>query len=299
MAIDMQFVSTKEFAEAHGVAERTVRNYCVQGKIQGAQRLGRSWRVPVNATLPTRGNANDSLSPLLKTLRREKDCGMKGGIYHHTQIALTYNSNHIEGSCLTEEQTRYIFETNTIGLTDKAVKVDDIVETTNHFRCIDFIIDRAKTPLTEQMIKHLHALLKGSTSDSAKSWFATGDYKRLPNEVGGIETTAPKKVGEAIRTLLKEYRAIKEVSLAHILDFHHRFETIHPFQDGNGRIGRLIMFKECLNHNIVPFIITDELKMFYYRGLRNWPNIKEYLLDTCLTAQDSYKARLNYFEVKH
>lgn len=295
----MQFVSTKEFAEAHGVAERTVRNYCVQGKIQGAQRLGRSWRVPVNATLPTRGNANDSLSPLLKTLRREKDCGMKGGIYHHTQIALTYNSNHIEGSCLTEEQTRYIFETNTIGLTDKAVKVDDIVETTNHFRCIDFIIDRAKTPLTEQMIKHLHALLKGSTSDSAKSWFATGDYKRLPNEVGGIETTAPKKVGEAIRTLLKEYRAIKEVSLAHILDFHHRFETIHPFQDGNGRIGRLIMFKECLNHNIVPFIITDELKMFYYRGLRNWPNIKEYLLDTCLTAQDSYKARLNYFEVKH
>ena len=299
MAIDMQFVSTKEFAEAHGVAERTVRNYCVQGKIQGAQRLGRSWRVPVNATLPTRGNANDSLSPLLKTLRREKDCGMKGGIYHHTQIALTYNSNHIEGGCLTEEQTRYIFETNTIGLTDKAVKVDDIVETTNHFRCIDFIIDRAKTPLTEQMIKHLHALLKGSTSDSAKSWFATGDYKRLPNEVGGIETTAPKKVGEAIRTLLKEYRAIKEVSLAHILDFHHRFETIHPFQDGNGRIGRLIMFKECLNHNIVPFIITDELKMFYYRGLRNWPNIKEYLLDTCLTAQDSYKARLNYFEVKH
>ena len=257
MAIDMQFVSTKEFAEAHGVAERTVRNYCVQGKIQGAQRLGRSWRVPVNATLPTRGNANDSLSPLLKTLRREKDCGMKGGIYHHTQIALTYNSNHIEGSCLTEEQTRYIFETNTIGLTDKAVKVDDIVETTNHFRCIDFIIDRAKTPLTEQMIKHLHALLKGSTSDSAKSWFATGDYKRLPNEVGGIETTAPKKVGEAIRTLLKEYRAIKEVSLAHILDFHHRFETIHPFQDGNGRIGRLIMFKECLNHNIVPFIIVD------------------------------------------
>ena len=299
MAIDMQFVSTKEFAEAHGVAERTVRNYCVQGKIQGAQRLGRSWRVPVNATLPTRGNANESLSPLLKTLRREKDCGMKGGIYHHTQIALTYNSNHIEGSCLTEEQTRYIFETNTIGLTDKAVKVDDIVETTNHFRCINFIIDHAKTPLTEQMIKHLHALLKASTSDSAKSWFATGDYKRLPNEVGGIETTAPKKVGEAIRTLLKEYRAIKEVSLAHILDFHHRFETIHPFQDGNGRIGRLIMFKECLNHNIVPFIITDELKMFYYRGLRNWPNIKEYLLDTCLTAQDSYKARLDYFEVEH
>lgn len=299
MPTDMQFVSTKEFAEAHGVAERTVRSYCAQGKILGAQRIGRKWCVPTNATLPTRRNANESISPLLETLRREKDCGMKGGIYHHTQIALTYNSNHIEGSCLTEEQTRYIFETNTIGLTDKAIKVDDIVETTNHFRCVDFIISHAKAPLTERMIKHLHALLKSSTSDSDKSWFATGNYKRLPNEVGGIETIAPQKVGEAMRTLLKEYRAIKEVSLTHILDFHHRFETIHPFQDGNGRIGRLIMFKECLNHHIVPFIITDELKMFYYRGLRNWPSIKEYLLDTCLTAQDSYKARLDYFQVKY
>lgn len=224
---------------------------------------------------------------------------MKGGIYHRIQIDMTYNSNHIEGSRLTKEQTRYIFETNTIGITDEAIKVDDIIETTNHFKCIDFIIDKAKEPLTEAMIKQMHALLKAGTSDASKSWFAVGEYKRYPNEVGGIETTKPKLVGKAIRELLRDYKNKKVIAFEDILDFHHRFETIHPFQDGNGRVGRLIMFKECLNHAIVPFIITDELKMFYYRGLHEWNHIPGYLTDTCLTAQDHFKMLLDYFKIKY
>lgn len=214
-------------------------------------------------------------------------------------IALTYNSNHIEGSRLTEEQTRYIFETNTVGITDKAIRVDDIIETSNHFRCIDFIIDHAKEPLSESMVKQLHRMLKSATSDASLSWFAVGDYKRLPNEVGGMETVAPQKVGTAVRSLLKEYRSKHTIKFEDILDFHQRFESIHPFQDGNGRVGRLIMFKECLNHGVVPFIITDELKMFYYRGLREWPHIPGYLTDTCLTAQDNYKSVLDYFNIKY
>ena len=295
----MELVSTKIYAEAHGLSERTVRNYCVQGKIIGAKLIGKNWSIPVDAPLPTRKNARVTISPLLQTLREQKDCKLKGGIYHRTQIDLTYNSNHMEGSRLTKEQTRYIFETNTIGISDEAIKVDDIIETTNHFRCIDFIIDHAKEPLTEAMIKRLHGLLKSGTTDASKSWFAVSDYKRLPNEVGGIETVEPKQVGKAIRELLKEYKGKKKVAFEDILDFHQRFETIHPFQDGNGRVGRLLMFKECLNHGIVPFIITDELKMFYYRGLHEWKHLPGYLTDTCLTAQDYYKALLDYFKIKY
>ena len=295
----MELVSTKIYAEAHGLSERTVRNYCVQGKIAGAKLIGKNWSIPADAQLPTRKNARVTISPLLQTLREQKDCKLKGGIYHHTQIDLTYNSNHMEGSRLTKEQTRYIFETNTIGISDDAIKVDDIIETTNHFRCIDFIIDHAKEPLTEAMIKRLHGLLKSGTTDASKSWFAVGDYKRLPNEVGGIETVEPQLVGKAIRELIKEYKGKKNIAFEDILDFHQRFETIHPFQDGNGRVGRLLMFKECLNHGIVPFIITDELKMFYYRGLHEWKRIPGYLTDTCLTAQDHYKALLDYFKIKY
>lgn len=295
----MEYVSAKEYAAAHGLAERTVRNYCVQGKIYGAQLTGRTWSVPVDAPLPQRKNTKNPVSPLLKALQEQKDCGMKGGIYHRTQIDLTYNSNHIEGSRLTKEQTRYIFETNTIGITDEAVRVDDIIETTNHFRCIDFIIEHAVEPLSEGMIKQLHYLLKYGTSDASKSWSAVGEYKKLPNEVGGIETVEPKKVGAAIRSLLRLYRSKTDVCLEDILDFHQRFELIHPFQDGNGRVGRLIMFKECLRHGIVPFIITEELKMYYYRGLHEWPHIPEYLTDTCLTAQDNYKAFLDYFKIRY
>ncbi len=233
----MEYISTKEYAEAHGLSERTVRNYCVQGKISDARLVGKTWTVPADAPLPSRKNARNSISPLLRSLREQREGRMKGGIYHRTQIDLTYNSNHIEGSRLTKEQTRYIFETNTIGVSDEAIRVDDVIETTNHFRCIDYIIDNAKEPLTESMIKHLHALLKSGTSDASKSWFAVGEYKRLPNEVGGIETVEPKLVGKAIRELLKEYKSKAVVTFEDILDFHHRFETIHPFQDGNGRVG--------------------------------------------------------------
>lgn len=299
MPIDMDYISVKEYALSRGVAERTVRNYCVLGKLPGAVLVGKTWSIPADAPLPERINVRNRISPLLQALRDQKKDKIKGGIYHRTQIDLTYNSNHIEGSRLTKEQTRYIFETNTIGISDAAVKVDDIIETTNHFRCIDFVIDRATEPLTESFIKQLHHILKSGTSDAAKDWFAVGEYKRLPNEVGGLETVEPKKVGYAVRLLLREYRSKKHIELADILDFHQRFEAIHPFQDGNGRVGRLIMFKECLRNGIVPFIISDELKMFYYRGLHEWVHTPGSLTDTCLTAQDYYKALLDYFKIKY
>ena len=237
---------------------------------------------------------------LLGVLREQKAMKMKGSIYHKTQIDLTYNSNHIEGSRLTHEQTRYIFETNTIGVTaEEAVNVNDIVETMNHFRCIDLIIDKAEEPLSEELIKTLHSILKSSTSDSRKDWFAVGDYKRLPNEVGGESTCEPELVHDSMKRLLAAYNSQPLHTLEDILDLHVHFERIHPFQDGNGRVGRLIMFKECLCSSIVPFIITDELKMFYYRGLREWGHINGYLTDTCLTAQDQYKATLDYFRIRY
>ncbi len=241
---------------------------------------------------------NQTTATLLDVLREQKGMKMKGGIYHKTQIDLTYNSNHIEGSRLTHEQTRYIFETNTIGVTDEAVNVDDVMETVNHFRCIDIIIDRAEEPLSEELIKTLHATLKAGTSDSRRDWFAVGDYKRLPNEVGGEATCEPERVHECVQRLLNNYnQKSQQHTLEDILDFYVRFEKIHPFQDGNGRVGRLIMFKECLANGIVPFIITDELKLFYYRGLREWGHTDGFLIDTCLTAQDQYKAALAYFRI--
>ena len=293
----MEYLSVKQYADAHGLPERTVRNWCAAGKIQGAFLTGKTWNIPADVPIPARTKLK--ISPLLNRLIEEKNAKLNGGIYHRTQIDLTYNSNHIEGSKLTHEQTRYIFETNTIGITDESVNVDDIVETANHFRCIDYIIDHANDKLTESMIKELHHLLKNSTSDSRKSWFNVGEYKRLPNEVGGINTTAPEDVRTQIKALLATYNAIKNKTLEDIIDFHCQFERIHPFQDGNGRVGRLIMFKECLANNIVPFIITDELKLFYYRGLSNWGKINGYLTDTCLTAQDHYKALLDYFKIRY
>lgn len=293
----MEFISVKDFAAAYGVSERTVRNYCLQGKIAGAQLVGKTWSIPADALLPERKRR--LVSPLLEALREQMSCGLKGGIYHRTQVDLTYNSNHIEGSRLTKDQTRYIFETKTMGVSGVPIRVDDIIETTNHFRCIDFIIEHAEEPLSEGLIKRLHALLKRGTSDADRSWFAVGDYKRLPNEVGERETVAPEEVAVAMRALLREYNGIGKVVLEDILDFHYRLEVIHPFQDGNGRVGRLIMFKECLAHGIVPFIITEELKMFYYRGLDRWKQTPGYLIDTCLTAQDQYKSLLNYFRIPH
>ena len=294
----MEYISVIQFAEKYGISERTARNYCAQGKIEGAFLIGKTWNIPADAVLPKRKAAKEKLSPLLKTLREQKASRLKGSIYHRTQIDLTYNSNHIEGSKLTHDQTRYIFETNTIGITEHTVNVDDILETVNHFRCIDYIIDHAEERLTEKFIKYLHLLLKSGTSDSRKDWFIVGDYKQLPNEVGGQETCPPEDVHKRLKALLTDYYHNRQQSLEDILNFHVRFEQIHPFQDGNGRIGRLLMFKECLANNIVPFIITDELKMYYYRGLREWGHINGYLTDTCLTAQDQYKDLLEYFKIE-
>ena len=295
----MKYISVAEFAAKYGISERTARNYCALGKVEGATLVGKTWNIPADAELPGRKPRKRKAMPLLIVLRQEREARLKGGIYHKTQIDLTYNSNHIEGSRLTHDQTRYIFETNTVGIEGESVRVDDIIETTNHFRCIDLIIDRAEERLTESLIKELHSILKMGTSDSRKDWFTVGDYKRLPNEVGGNETTAPEDVHREIKALLKEYNSKKRKSFEDIIDLHQRFEAIHPFQDGNGRVGRLVMFKECLANGCVPFIITEELKMFYYRGLREWPRIKEYLLDTCLTAQDNYKVVLDYFKVRY
>lgn len=294
----MEYISVKTWAESHGVSERTARNYCAQGKIAGAYLVGKTWSIPEDAELPKRKNSFKE-SPLLSVLREQKAGKTKGGIYHRIQIDLTYNSNHIEGSRLTHDQTRYIFETNTIGVTTQAVNIDDIIETTNHFRAIDFIIEQTERKLTESYIKHLHLLLKSGTSDEKKDWFRVGEYKKLPNEVGGKDTVAPEDVHKEIKALLKEYNAKGQPSFEDILDFHHRFEAIHPFQDGNGRVGRLIMFRECLRVGYVPFIITDEIKMFYYNGLRNWPGIKGYLMDTCLSAQDKFKVLLDKFRIQY
>lgn len=294
------YISVEEAAQNWQISERSVRNYCAHGRVEGALLEGKIWKIPSTAQKPERKPRHSSAEETLLTfLKREKEAGLKGGIYHKIQIDLTYNSNHIEGSNLTHDQTRYIFETKTLGVTDKAVKVDDIVETVNHFRCIDLIIEGAHTKLTESFIKQLHFILKSGTTDSQKSWFKVGDYKMLENEVGGSETTKPVEVAGAIKSLLKEYNSKTKITFDDILDFHVRFESIHPFQDGNGRVGRLIMFKECLKHNIVPFIITEELKMYYYRGIKNWKTERVYLRDTCLTGQDAMKAILDYFGIKY
>lgn len=236
---------------------------------------------------------------LLYRLTEEKNANLKGSIYHQTQIKLAYNSNHIEGSRLTEDQTRYIYETNTVGLEKEPANVDDIMETINHFQCFDYMIECANNTLDEVFIKNVHKILKTNTSDSRLSWFNVGEYKLRKNMVGDMETTSPEKVKGEMDKLLNEYWNKEDITFDDILDFHVRFERIHPFQDGNGRVGRIILFKECLKYNIVPFIIEDDLKMFYYRGLKEWDNEKGYLRDTCLTAQDRYKVYLDYFEIKY
>lgn len=295
----MGYISVSETAKKWNISERSVRNYCAQGRVSGAFLTGKTWNIPEDAEKPERSNKRKEQLTLLDILREQKSSQYPGGIYHKTQIDLTYNSNHIEGSRLTHDQTRYIFETNTIGVENEVLNVDDIIETANHFRCIDMIIDRAKSALTEKFIKELHLNLKSGTSDSRKEWFTVGDYKKFPNEVGGMNTALPEEVADRMRELLTEYNGKEEKNFEDILDFHVRFERIHPFQDGNGRVGRLIMFKECLKYNIVPFIIEDNLKLFYYRGLKEWDNERGYLTDTCLTAQDRYKAYLDYFRIEY
>lgn len=296
----MNYLSVAETAKKWNISERSVRNYCAQERIPGAVLIGKTWHIPENAEKPARSNGKKTpVKTLLSILQEEKRTKYAGGIYHKTQIDLTYNSNHIEGSRLTHDQTRYIFETNTIGVENEVLNVDDVIETSNHFRCIDLIIDHAASTLSEHFIKKLNHILKTSTSDSRKDWFAVGEYKRLPNGVGGMQTSLPEEVADRMKALLSDYNAVPKKTLDDILDFHVRFERIHPFQDGNGRVGRLIMFKECLKYNIVPFIIEENLKLFYYRGLKEWYNEKGYLTDTCLTAQDKYKAYLDYFRIPY
>ena len=296
----MKFLSVAEIAKLWNVSERSVRNYCAEGRIPGAYLVGKTWMIPNDAVKPDRkARLSNSKKTLLDILKLEKESKLKGGIYHKVQIELTYNSNHIEGSRLTHDQTRYIYETNTIGLTGVVINVDDIVETANHFRCIDLIIDKANLNITENLIKQLHFILKNGTTDSRKNWFIVGDYKKLPNEVGGRATTSPEKVEDEVKSLIEWYNNIKNKTLNDIIEFHYRFEYIHPFQDGNGRVGRLLMFKECLKYNIVPFIIDENLKMFYYRGLKEWKQEKRYLIDTCLAAQDQFKVYLDYFRIEY
>ena len=295
----MEYASVAKMAEKWGISERSVRNYCAQGRIAGAKLIGKTWYIPADARKPERANGRKAWPTLLDIVREQKAGKMTGGIYHKVQVDLTYNSNHMEGSRLTHDQTRYIFETNTIGFENEVVNVDDVIETANHFRCIDLVIDQDGAALTEKLIKQLHFVLKTGTSDSRKDWFAVGEYKKLPNEVGGSDTTLPENVGAEMRKLLANYHALPAKTFEDIVAFHVTFERIHPFQDGNGRVGRLILFKECLKHNIVPFIIEDNLKLFYYRGLKEWDREKGWLMDTCLTAQDRFKAYLDYFRISY
>lgn len=295
----MKYISVSETAKKWDINERTVRLYCNNNRIPGAFQTGKVWNIPDTAEKPKR-ISKQRKGKLSSILKEEKDVKKKGGIYHKIQIELTYNSNHIEGSKLTKEQTRYIYETKTVGIENEPYFIDDIIETVNHFRCVDYIIDNVNKKLTEKMIKDLHYKLKYGTTQSEKEWFALGDYKLEPNEIGdGIQTTTPEDVPQEMFDLLQWYNNLSKIEFNDIVEFHVRFEKIHPFQDGNGRVGRLIMFKECLKHNIVPFIIEDDVRLYYYRGLYNWKEEKGWLIDTCLSCQDRFKKYLDYFRIKY
>ena len=296
----MGYIDVKAAAKKWNISERSVRNYCQLGRVPGAVHDASGWLIPDTVEKPARKQRSGALPvDVLSRLKMEKEAGITGGLYHKVQVELTYNSNHMEGSRLTHDQTRYIFETNTIGIQDDNVNVDDVMETVNHFRCIDMMIDQANYKLSESMMKQLHYVLKNGTSDSRKPWFNVGDYKRLENEVGGMATTAPGKVAAEMKMLLRDYNVLTDKTLDDIIEFHYRFESIHPFQDGNGRVGRLIMFKECLRNEITPFIIEDDLKSYYYRGLKEWKHEKGYLRDTILTCQDRFKKQLDYFGIRY
>ena len=290
----MNYFSVSEIARRWVVSERTVRNWCAVGKIKGAFLTGKTWNIPEDAVRPRRGKEKPhSDNPLLNILKEQKDMQLRGGIYHRVQIELTYNSNHIEGSRLTQEQTRHIFETNTLGVTDQAVNVDDVIETSNHFRCIDLVIDKAASGrLTEAFVKELHRILKAGTSDSRRTWFRVGEYKKLPNEVGGQETTPPEQVAAQMKALLSHYNALTNKTLEDIVAFHHAFECIHPFQDGNGRVGRLIMFKELLRIDALPVLVHDAYRAEYVNGISKFPDEPGWLVDTLLFERDLYRSHV-------
>lgn len=293
----MKYLSVAQTAKKWNISERSVRNYCAEGRVGGAFLTGKTWNIPEGAQKPGRANGRARSGALLRALRAEKSARLSGGIYHKVQVELTYNSNHIEGSRLTHEQTRFIFETKTVE--GGAVFVDDVVETVNHFECVDTVIDCAEKKITQAFIKRLHGTLMRGTSQAREKRFAVGEYKKLPNTVGDMFTALPEEVEEKMGALIEEYNGKKPKTLDDILDFHCKFERIHPFQDGNGRVGRLLMFKECLNCGIVPFIIDEQLKPFYYRGLREWGRERGFLRDTCLAAQDKFKEYLDYFRIEY
>ena len=295
-----KYLTSNEISKIWKISERSVRDYCSKGRVVGAFLDGKTWMIPEDASKPQRQTRHSNKKRnLLETLRLEKDSQIKGGIYHKLQIEMTYNSNHMEGSKLTHDETRYIYETKTIGIENNTVRIDDIMETVNHFRCIDLAIDFANRKLSESFIKQLHLILKTNTEDSRKPWFKVGDYKIVENLAGDRETVHPEKVGEEMKKLLSNYLKKDKHSFEEIVAFHVEFERIHPFQDGNGRVGRLIAFKECLKNSIVPFIILDSKKMYYYRGLKNWNQERGWLIDTCLDGQDTVKAYLDYFKIEY
>ena len=294
-----------EIAEYLGVKPATISKYesgTLEPNIESLKKIAELFGISIDELLKDEESQFDiNKINILKVLREQKDMKLKGNLYHNTQIIFSYNTNHIEGSRLTEDQTRYIYETNTILFEENEVaKVDDILETANHFKLVDYMLEIADRELTEEMIKKFHKILKEGTSDSIKEWFNVGEYKKLPNEAGSMKTTDPKNVEKDMIKLLEWYKTLSNITIKEIIEFHSRFEKIHPFQDGNGRVGRIIMFKECLKNNIVPFIILDKDKLFYYRGLKEYQSNKEkgYLIDTCLNAQDQYKSIIKDF-LKH
>ena len=290
-----------EVAEALGIKSATVSKYesgALEPNIESLKRLAELFEISIDELLNDEEDKFDiSKINVLDILREQKEMKLKGNLYHRTQVSFAYNTNHIEGSTLTEDQTRYIFETNTILFEgDTIAKVDDILETANHFKLVDYMLDVADKKLTEKLIKEFHKILKDGTSDSRVEWFNVGEYKQRANTIGsGIKTTSPNNVEKEMSKLIDWYNSLKQITINEIIEFHYRFESIHPFQDGNGRIGRIIMFKECLKNNIIPFIIFDKDKLFYYRGLKEYKNEKGYLVDTCLNAQDQYANVINYF----
>lgn len=292
-------MTQKEVAEILDVEPGTISKYelgLTEPNIESIKKLAEIFNVTIDELLKDEEKFDFSKINILEILREQKEMKLNGNLYYETQISFAYNTNHIEGSKLTEDQTRYIYETNTILFEENTVAhVDDILETTNHFKLVDYMLDITKNELSEDMIKTFHKILKEGTSDSRKEWFNVGEYKKKANEVGNIKTTLPKNVQRDMFKLIEWYNSLEKVKIEDIIEFHYRFECIHPFQDGNGRVGRIIMFKECLKNNIIPFIILDKDKLFYYRGLKEYKTEKGYLIDTCLNAQDQYKKMIEYY----
>lgn len=297
---ELNKMTQKDIAEVLGVEPGTISKYesgMIEPNIESIKKLAETFKITIDELLKDEEKFDFSNVNVLKALREQKKMKLKGNLYHQTQVSFAYNTNHIEGSTLTEDQTRYIFETNTILFEgDTVAKVDDILETSNHFKLVDYMLDVADKKLTEKMIKEFHKILKDGTSDSRVEWFKVGEYKQMANTIGeGVKTTLPQNVEKDMGKLMDWYNLLKHITIKEIIEFHYRFESIHPFQDGNGRIGRLIMFKECLKNNIIPFIIRDADKLYYYRGLKEYKNEKGYLIDTCLNAQDQYSKMIEYY----